>query len=245
MGQTVQAAYDALNRKTIEVDANGALATWKYTYFGQLAGHSDIGGANYAYSYDNARQLTQQTSTRGQNLAYSHDAAGQLVRIDDAGVGKTSTYAYDLSGRRLRETTVQGGVTYQDNHIAYDALGRMRWVADTRAYLRHRLRQGGQPHPHRHPAARRGPEHPAGAHGRRGRQPALLPVRRHEPPDRRRCGGCEWQPRHRRPPPHLRPERQPGERHPQRHPHRRAGRHGQWPVGPKPARAPRCTATTP
>jgi hypothetical protein len=30
---------------------------------------------------------------------------------------------------------VQGGVTYQDNHIAYDALGRMRWVADTRAYL--------------------------------------------------------------------------------------------------------------
>jgi YD repeat-containing protein len=135
MGQTVQAAYDALNRKTIEVDANGALATWKYTYFGQLAGHSDIGGANYAYSYDNARQLTQQTSTRGQNLAYSHDAAGQLVRIDDAGVGKTSTYAYDLSGRRLRETTVQGGVTYQDNHIAYDALGRMRWVADTRAYL--------------------------------------------------------------------------------------------------------------
>jgi hypothetical protein len=30
---------------------------------------------------------------------------------------------------------VQGGVTYQDNLLAYGALGRLRWVADTRAYL--------------------------------------------------------------------------------------------------------------
>ncbi|MDP9933635.1 hypothetical protein, partial [Variovorax paradoxus] len=57
------------------------------------------------------------------------------MRIDDAGLGKVSRYAYDLSGRRVREQTEQGGVSYQDNRIAYDALGRMRWVADTRAYL--------------------------------------------------------------------------------------------------------------
>ncbi|MDP9933647.1 hypothetical protein, partial [Variovorax paradoxus] len=121
LGQATRAAYDARNRKILEVDANGALATWSYTYFGQLAGHSDIGGANYSYAYDNARQLTRQTSTRGQNLAYSHDAAGQLVRIDDASLGKVSRYAYDLSGRRVREQTEQGGVSYQDNRIAYDA----------------------------------------------------------------------------------------------------------------------------
>jgi YD repeat-containing protein len=30
---------------------------------------------------------------------------------------------------------VQGGVTYQDNQMAYDALGRLRWVADTNAYI--------------------------------------------------------------------------------------------------------------
>ncbi|WPH13372.1 LysM peptidoglycan-binding domain-containing protein [Variovorax paradoxus] len=122
------AGYDALNRKTIELDANGALATWRYDYFGALTGHMDIGGASYGYAYDNARQLIHQTSTRGQNQAFHYDAAGQLVRIDDAGVGKTSSYVYDLSGRHLRETTVQGGITYQDNRIAYDALGRMRWV---------------------------------------------------------------------------------------------------------------------
>jgi YD repeat-containing protein len=135
MGQVTLAAFDSMNRKIAEVDANGALATWSYTYFGQLAGHSDIGGAVYSYSYDNARQLTQQTNSRGQNLSYAYDKAGQLLRIDDAGVGKVSTYAYDLGGRRIRETTVQGGVTYQDNQMAYDALGRLRWVADTNAYI--------------------------------------------------------------------------------------------------------------
>ena len=135
MGQATRAAYDAHNRKVLELDANGALASWSYSYFGQLAGHSDIGGANYSYTYDHARQLIRQASTRGQDLAYSHDAAGQLLRIDDAGVGKVSRYAYDLSGRRVREQTDQGGIAYQDNRIAYDALGRLRWVADTRAFL--------------------------------------------------------------------------------------------------------------
>ncbi len=135
LGQVKLAAFDSMNRKIAEVDANGALATWSYNYFGQLVGHRDIGGANYSYSYDNARQLIAQTNTRGQNLSYAYDKAGQLLRIDDAGVGKVTTYAYDLSGRRIRETTEQGGVTYQDNQMAYDALGRLRWVADTRAFI--------------------------------------------------------------------------------------------------------------
>jgi YD repeat-containing protein len=50
-------------------------------------------------------------------------------------VGKVTTYAYDLAGRHVRETTTQGGVAYQDNQMAYDALGRLRWVADTNAYI--------------------------------------------------------------------------------------------------------------
>ena len=41
-----------------------------------------------------------------------------------------TTYAYDL-----REHTEQNGIVYQDNLIAYDALGRMRWVGDTRLTL--------------------------------------------------------------------------------------------------------------
>ncbi|MDQ0045676.1 LysM peptidoglycan-binding domain-containing protein [Variovorax boronicumulans] len=135
MGQVTRAAFDSMNRKIGELDANGALSTWSYNYFGQVTAHRDIGGATYSYTYDNARQLTLQTNSRGQNLKYSYDKAGQLLRIDDAAVGKVTTYAYDLAGRHVRETTTQGGVTYQDNQMAYDALGRLRWVADTNAYI--------------------------------------------------------------------------------------------------------------
>ncbi|WP_399678708.1 Ig-like domain repeat protein [Xenophilus sp.] len=135
MGQETVAGYDALNRKTIEMDANGAVAAWRYDAFGRLAGHTDLGGAEYSYTYDNARQLVAQSNTRGQNQAYGYDAAGQLTGIADIAIGQTTSYRYDLSGRRIRETTVQGGVVYQDNHIAYDALGRMRWVGDSRVTL--------------------------------------------------------------------------------------------------------------
>jgi|GEM_PF-1052426 len=143
LGQATQSAYDALNRKILEMDANGSVAAWRYDYFGQLQGRTDIGKAGYTYTYDNARQLLTQTNSRGQHLDYGYDAAGQLVQITDSGQRqpddgagvKVSSYAYDLSGRRTRETTVQDGVTYQDNRIAYDALGRMRWVADTTAYV--------------------------------------------------------------------------------------------------------------
>ena len=38
-------------------------------------------------------------------------------------------YWYDLVGYRIREKTVQAGVVCKDNHLAYDALGRLRWAS--------------------------------------------------------------------------------------------------------------------
>ena len=35
----------------------------------------------------------------------------------------------------MREKTDQGGLVYQDNHLAYDALGQLRDVADARVHL--------------------------------------------------------------------------------------------------------------
>src|SRR5450830_292592 len=133
-----QAAFDAQGRKIADVDANGLMATWSYDYFGALKAHTDIGGAQYSYTYDNARQLTQQTNTRRPSLSYisyTYDAAGQLTSINDSAIGQTTTYAWDLSGNRIEEKTTQAGIVYQDNHIAYDALGRMRWVSDDRSYV--------------------------------------------------------------------------------------------------------------
>lgn len=135
LGQVLRNAYDAQGRKTAEVDANGVSASWTYDYFGLLTGHKDLGGATFSYTYDHARQLTYQSSSRGQSITYSYDAAGQVTTIQDWANGKTTTYAYDLSGRKLRERVVQGGITYQDNHLAYDARGNLRDVADARAHV--------------------------------------------------------------------------------------------------------------
>jgi hypothetical protein len=41
----------------------------------------------------------------------------------------------NLAGNRVRESTTRAGVVYQDNHLAYDTLGRLRWVADSRAMV--------------------------------------------------------------------------------------------------------------
>jgi YD repeat-containing protein len=87
------------------------------------------------YGYDNARQLVAQSSGRGQSITYSYDAAGQVTSIRDWTNGKTTTYAYDLAGRKLRERVVQGGITYQDNSMAYDARGNLRDVSDGRAHI--------------------------------------------------------------------------------------------------------------
>ncbi|AMO24179.1 hypothetical protein UC35_16715 [Ramlibacter tataouinensis] len=139
-GQRQQsAAYDNQGRKIAEVDGLGNASSWSYDYFGRLKSHGTIGGTVYEYGYDAAQQLVSQTGG-GQSITYSYDAAGQVTRIVDsqpaggAYSSKTTRYAYDRAGHKILENTVQDGVTYQDNHIAYDALGRVRWVGDTRAY---------------------------------------------------------------------------------------------------------------
>ncbi|HZY20285.1 MAG TPA: LysM peptidoglycan-binding domain-containing protein [Ramlibacter sp.] len=135
LGQTVRAAFDAQGRKVAEVDANGMASTWSYDFFGRLTTHTDLGGTRYSYAYDNAWQLVSQTSTAGQALTFGYDAAGQQTSITDWATGKVSTYLYDLGGRRIRERVVQGGIAYQDNHLAYDAAGNLRDVADGRVHL--------------------------------------------------------------------------------------------------------------
>ncbi len=132
------ATFDARGRKATATDENGAIEKTTYDAYGRLTGRDDIGTARYAFGYDNAGQLVTQTSSRGQNLAYVYDAAGQVTQVTqviDASVAKVTRYAYDLAGRRVLERTVQAGVTYQDNHLGYDTLGRLRLVDDSRVHM--------------------------------------------------------------------------------------------------------------
>lgn len=121
-------AYDIFDHLIESEDANGSIATWAYDAFGQMLAHRDIGGADYTYNYDAARQLIAQTNTRGKNISYAYDAAGQLVNQMDLALDQVSTYDYNAAGQRIREQMVQAGVTYQDQVIGYDSLGRQALV---------------------------------------------------------------------------------------------------------------------
>ena len=130
------------------MDANGFGMSWTYDGFGRLQAHVDLGGARFSYTYDSAQQLIQQKSTRGQDLAYVYDAAGQQVEVDDYSgpqndpgfVGprfpsQITRYQYNEIGQRTLEQIRRGGDIFQDNHLRYDALGRLSSVDDTHMHI--------------------------------------------------------------------------------------------------------------
>jgi YD repeat-containing protein len=126
LGQATRSVFDALNRKIAEVDANELAATWNTDYFGQLQGHTDLGGHRQVYAYSRAGQLTEETGSRGQHKGYAYDGAGQLTRIDDYALNQQSLYTFDAAGNRTGEKTIQNGIIYQDNLLAYDGQNRLR-----------------------------------------------------------------------------------------------------------------------
>jgi YD repeat-containing protein len=146
-GVKTSTTYDAFGFKQSETDANGKTQTWQNDAFGRVLSHTDLAGVTVDYDYDNA-QLLQSMKTRengvvhtagstpvpGQKQEFKYDQAGQLLEINDTGVGRTTTYRYDAAGNRVLERTEQDvdgrKLLLQDNHLGYDAQGRLRQIFD-------------------------------------------------------------------------------------------------------------------
>ena len=136
-GGLIQNRYDAQNRLIEQIDGNGVAMRWQYDeHSGRLMRHTDLGGTEISYRYDLRGQLIEQTSTRGQHLQYTYNAACQITQIKDLPNASITSYSYDALGQRLTEKTVVAGRVLQDNHLAYDALGHLRLVADGRYQVR-------------------------------------------------------------------------------------------------------------
>jgi YD repeat-containing protein len=136
MGRSSRFEYDVRGRKVFESNGSGDDMTWAYDAFGRVLSHKDLGDAVTNYVYANgAGLLTAQTSSRGQDIKYEYDEAGHLLTIDDDGVTRTTEYEYDQFGRRVHETTVLAGLTYQDLAIGYDAQNRISSLTDLRYSL--------------------------------------------------------------------------------------------------------------
>ncbi|MDU9030471.1 LysM peptidoglycan-binding domain-containing protein [Pseudomonas mediterranea] len=113
--------YDVNNRKVKEIDGLGGILTWAYDTedFGRLSSRKDLGGRVYSFTYNGFGQLIREGlvtangsgpdkiySYYGNGLAQSivegtvtRNAAGTVTAEDS----RTSSYAYDLSGNRVRE----------------------------------------------------------------------------------------------------------------------------------------------
>ena len=135
VASTATYEYDDFGHEKKETDTNGNAETWTYDYFGRVTAHKDLGTTTYGYTYDHAGQLTHQTSTAGQDLSYFFDTAGQMVGISDGALGETTLYTYDAAGNHLQESVAIGTKYYQDNHLAYDALGRLMDSSDGETHV--------------------------------------------------------------------------------------------------------------
>lgn len=143
LNRSTVSGYDAFNHKVSETDALGRTMTWQVDAQGKVLSHVDLGGHTTLYQYNNLGLQTtlHDASGHGQDLRYTYDEAGLLVRVDNNATGQVTTYAYDLAGNRVREKTValdpdsQAAIVVQDNHLQYDAQGRLATVDDGRYHI--------------------------------------------------------------------------------------------------------------
>lgn len=113
--------------------------SWSYEYdpAGRLVSETDFDGRTLGYRLDAAGQLISRTDALGGVLTLEHDELGRMIR-KDAG-GRTTTYAYDASGRLLQASGPNGDLIRQYDRrgllktelvdgraitYMYDALGR-------------------------------------------------------------------------------------------------------------------------
>ena len=137
LDQTVRYTRDDLGR-TLSKDAAGAVTTYAYDLFDQLA---EAAGpdATVALLRDRYGRLKSET-VNGRTLTFGHDSLGRRTSRRTPS-GATSTWTYDAAGRRDTLTTSGRTLTFEHDatgrelarHIgetltltsAYDALGRL------------------------------------------------------------------------------------------------------------------------
>jgi RHS repeat-associated protein len=164
IGNTVLYAYDALNRKTNEVDVGvttnkftydggGDLLkfidgksqtnTWIYDLYGRATTNQDALGTNiFIYKYDADNRLTNRWTPAKTNTYYRYDAVGNLTNIVYP-VSSNIVLKYDADNRLTNLVDAVGATIY-----SYDGAGQLLsedgpWTNDTVSYTyTNRLRTG-------------------------------------------------------------------------------------------------------
>lgn len=151
MGSTVQLTYDALSNVTAVVDPRGIQTSFVYDGLGNRVSSFSRDEGVRIFTYDEAGNLKSKVDAKGLLTRYEHDALNRLTAIHYAdgtqetrtydqgpfGIGHltqmtdatgTTSYAYDLHGRLIRETAARATSVASvslTTRYAYDARGRV------------------------------------------------------------------------------------------------------------------------
>nr|MBV6628515.1 RHS repeat protein [Oceanococcus sp. HetDA_MAG_MS8] len=120
-GQHTSYSYDALDRLTRVVYADGGQVDLVWDAGDRLIELSDSVGGVITRSYDLRDRLVREVTPQGE-VRYEYDAANRRTAME-LGNGARWEYGYDPAGRLLSVSHPQGAVSY-----AYDAAGRMTTV---------------------------------------------------------------------------------------------------------------------
>ncbi|MBK4734904.1 phospholipase effector Tle1 domain-containing protein [Noviherbaspirillum pedocola] len=149
--QDTSAAWDALNRKTLETDATGTSTRYEYDSVGNLVRRSAAAGSDeqrtQTQRFDAAGNLVAELGGEGSaalaalgtnaapadieavwnawSTRYRYDLAGRRIAMTDA-AGNTTRYYYDRAGQLVYTINAQGEV----EGARYDAMNRR--IARTR-----------------------------------------------------------------------------------------------------------------
>lgn len=153
--QVTRKLYDAANRLTYAVSANGAVTGYEYNKNGNVTkttAYATLIGAGSApnsvsanstqdrvtqYEYDAAGRQTKTTyptvgvySVETNSALLSNGAAGSASRVETASSLSTQAW-YDGAGNIVANSDTAGDMRYQ----AYDAAGRLAYAVDAEGYV--------------------------------------------------------------------------------------------------------------
>ena len=128
---TSRRAYDAYGNTIAEVDAEGRAKSKVYGGFGRLQEEVDEDGNRIDYAYDVfGRVIREFDPNGGKDVRRSYDDGGRMTSVQDFATGVSTSYTYDLTGKRFTEVmTTPGGAHNRSIAYEYDRLGQMvRWA---------------------------------------------------------------------------------------------------------------------
>ena len=97
-GKRGSSVYDALGRRTAEINGLGSRTTTAYNAVGQTSALVDARGKGHSFTYDSPGAQTQLIDPLNRRRTSAYDAAGQQNLRIDARSNRT-TYAYSTVGQ--------------------------------------------------------------------------------------------------------------------------------------------------